>query len=92
MEKINFTPQDFEEYLEIHYDIVEAITFDTQYDNTCTLLGKTAAEKGTGGLYELAKELTDKFTAQYKDTVWGEELEYQDTMVEFLKINLYGNS
>ena len=86
MEKICLTPQDFEEYLEIHYDIVEAITFDREFDNTCTLIGRTVIERGTGGLYELAKELTDKFTSQYKDVVWGEELEYQDTMVEFLKL------
>jgi hypothetical protein len=86
------TKEFFEEYLEIHYDIVEAITFETHHDNPCTLLGKIIEEKGTGGLYELSKELTDKFVTQYKDVIWGEELEYQDTMVEFLKINLYGNS
>lgn len=40
--------------------------------------------KGTGGLYELAKEWTDKFTEQYKDVAWGEEIEYYDTIEEFL--------
>ncbi len=83
-------PIDLEEYLEIHYDIVQEITIaESGSDN---LVIQTAEEKGQGGLYELAKELTDKFVGQYKDVVWGEEIEYQDTMEEFIKKELFNEN
>lgn len=83
--------EDLTEYLEIHYDIVEEFCNMEARTNLGedNLIGRISFEHGRGGLYELAKDLTDKFTEKYKDVIWGEELEYQDTMVEFLKENLY---
>jgi len=39
-------------------------------------------------MYELAQELTTKFENQYKDTLWGEDLEFFETIEEFLNKEL----
>lgn len=86
---------DLDEHLEIHHDIVEAIVhaeFNAENYGGQNLVTITSESQGKGGLYELGISLTAKFVEEYKDTVWGEELEYLDTMEEFLKKELYGNS
>ena len=47
---------------------------------------KVSEEQGSGGLYELAQSLTNKFEERFKNIVWGEDLEYFDTLGAFLKL------
>jgi hypothetical protein len=81
--------ENLEDYLETHYDIVEFITEQLQEYvggyNWSNIL-KRYEEQGSGGMYLLAKEWCDEFTEKYKDVVWGEELEYYETLEEFLNL------
>jgi len=72
-----------ETYLETHYEVVSEINCRLESNNK--LVDKRFQEFGTGGLYMLAKEITDAFESQYKDIVWGEELDWMDTLDGFLK-------
>ena len=47
---------------------------------------KVLEAQGRGGLYELAKELTDKFENKYKGKEWDGE--FFDTINEFLEEEL----
>ena len=80
-------PNGFESYLETHYEVVSYLSMCL--NNTPE--GKVAKhynQHGTGGMYDLAKELTDKFETKFKDVVWGEEFDYMDTIDEFLEKEL----
>lgn len=76
----------FDSWQETHFEIVSAIK------NTVDINGTVANEimksTGTGGMYDLARELTNKFENQYKNIEWGEELIYQDTIEEFVNKEL----
>lgn len=80
--------ENLEEYLEVHFDIVEFITEHlTAYtgdDNQSTIL-KHYEQRGRGGMYKLAQEWTDIFMREYDGVNWGEDLEYYDVMEMFLK-------
>lgn len=80
-------PNGFEDWYETHHvivalvsGVVDDITFDENFNNT---IAKRFKEQGTGGMYELAREWTDEFENKYKGIVWGEELEYFDTIYDF---------
>jgi hypothetical protein len=75
--------EDLENYLETHFDVVAFINYqlETYVDNQ---VYKRHEAQGSGGMYLLAKQWTDEFTEKYKNIVWGEELEYYDTLEEFL--------
>jgi hypothetical protein len=79
--------EDLEEYLEVHYDIVRFITEHLtawEGDDAWSTILKKHETQGGGGIYPLAKQWADEFTEKYKDIVWGEELEYYDTLEDFL--------
>ena len=80
--------EDLNDYLEAYFDTVQFITdcLDRQCgdDRLANVVSKRQYEQGSGGTYELAKEWTDEFTEKYKDVAWGEEIEYYDTIEEFL--------
>ncbi len=58
-------PNGFTSWIETHHEVVSAITIQQQLEEGLSY--KVACKKGTGGLYELAEELTDKFEEKYKD-------------------------
>ncbi len=76
--------EDLTAYLETHFEIVQFIT-RKENESSDNIVKRTASDSGTGGLYELAKKWTDEFEAKYKDTLWGEELDFFDTIEEFLE-------
>jgi hypothetical protein len=80
--------EELEEYLETHYEIVKEIEYIHQSDEMYGRVLRVSEEKGFTGLYLLAKELTDLFHSRYKNIVWGMELEWFDTIEEFLKEEL----
>lgn len=63
-------PNGFESWVETHYEVVAAITTELSYDCHDNLISKTIREKGHGGLYELASDLTDEFEIKNKDREW----------------------
>lgn len=72
------------DYLETFYEVVAY--FYSSPDNECLEL--VEQEKGRGGMWELAESFTDEFQTKYKDTTWGEELEWHDTLELFLNEKL----
>lgn len=70
------------EFLETHFEIVSWINEAAGIEDT--LPNREMNHKGQGGLYELAENLTKEFLAKYGNTVWGQELDYYDTLEEFL--------
>jgi hypothetical protein len=82
----------FEDYLETHYEIVKAIVLREKFldDNNLMdedpVIGKILNEKGMGGLWELATELTDEFQSLNKDREWDGE--FFDELENFLENKL----
>lgn len=80
-------PNGFTSWMETHHEVTAGITNQLQMQE-----GKgydVACQRGTGGTYELAEELTDKFELKYKKYNWGEsELSFFETMEEFLEVEL----
>ena len=84
LSQMEFSAEKDSDYLEAYYEVVKFIEYQLE-NYVDTVVYKKMNHKGTGGLYELAKEWTDEFTEKYKDVVWGEgDLEYYDTIEEFL--------
>ena len=81
-------PNGFESWYETFYEIVRNmcwIDFDLR-KKEYPLFEKTHAEEGTGGLWQLTKELTDKFELLHKDREWDGE--FFDEIEKFLEIEL----
>lgn len=68
------TPSELTNLLEVHYEIVDRITFDLMEDsmlsNPMSPFTRIYAGSGRGALYEIAEELTLKFQEKYKDYVF----------------------
>jgi hypothetical protein len=80
-------PNGFESWQETHYEVVAAITTELisydEYSNfNHQLIRTTLQEKGHGGLYELANDLTDEFELLNKDREWDGE--FFDEIERFL--------
>ena len=86
MEKI--FPNGFESWQETHFEVVNGITKELRKDVfTSKVIEKRHEEQGTGGMYELAEELTDEFELLNKGRMWDGE--FFDEIDEFLKKKLY---
>lgn len=85
-------PNGIENYLETHFEIVQAITLEYMNPEPRGRVQEEHDERGHGGLYMLAEELTDKFEQQYRNVQWGEDLDWFDTLEVFIENELYGNA
>ena len=74
---------DLEEWAETHYEIMAAI--ERVEDETEGIVNEMHTQYGIGGKWRLAFELTNEFIELYSDVVWGEELDWFDTLEQFLK-------
>jgi len=73
--------EDLTEYLEIHFEIVTHLN-DTEDNEMCASY-QVRESKGIGGLYELAKEWTNEFIEQTKDTDFN-DVDFTETFEQFL--------
>lgn len=87
-DKIEF-PNGFESWYEVHHEIVAEISKQNSSDEPCKVVLDRVSDQGIGGLYELGKELTFKFENQYKGIIWGEELDFFETIELFIKKEIY---
>lgn len=75
-------PNGFSSWYETHHEIVSEMTLRLMDGNTTPVLLKEISEtQGTGGLYELARALTDEFEQLNKGRQWDGEF--------FDEINLF---
>jgi hypothetical protein len=80
-------PNGFASWQETHYEVVAAITTELMADYEYNefrddLIRITLREKGHGGLYELANDLTDEFELLNKGREWDGE--FFDEIERFL--------
>ena len=68
------------DYLETFYEVVAHFYSDQENE----FLLNIENEKGRGGMWELAEDLTNEFQSRYDGTNWGEELDWHDTLEKFL--------
>ena len=77
---------DLDSYLETHFEIVSSIIKELRRNDPTARVYKIFSERGTGGMYELAKYLTDQFEEKHKDTMWDGD--YFDELESFLQEEL----
>lgn len=75
-------PNGFTSWSETHYEVVYRITME----QSSPRVNKAQSERGHGGLYELAEELTDKFELMTADRDWDGE--FFDEIEDFLNKEL----
>lgn len=88
-DKLEKFPNGFDSWKETHYEITQAIVLEMIKSQPTGLANKTHEAQGTGGLYELAEELTDMFENMYKGFEWDGE--FFDEIDRFCKIKLYSD-
>jgi len=83
-------PNGFASWYETHHEVVSAITQsilleekEPEFKSKATTVSE---EQGTGGLYELAEELTDKFEKLHEGREWDGE--FFDEIEDFLQKEL----
>ena len=76
----------FDSWCETHHEIVAAITYNLNLPQYNGRAREIEGTQGTGGLYELAKELTDKFETLNGDREWDGE--FFDEIENFLEKEL----
>lgn len=74
------------DYLETHYEV--SVWVENNEDDADIVID-AVSENGMGGKWVLAQILTDEFQSKYKDTIWGEELDWLDTLYSFLNSKKY---
>lgn len=76
-------------YLETFFEVSAALTLAMKEQNS-PRVGEAYEVQGHPALYDLAIELTDKFQEKHKDTEWGIDLDFIDTIDAFCHEELYG--
>jgi hypothetical protein len=83
-------PNGFKSWVETHHEVVSEITqaltaeeLGPEFKNRAV---RVSEEEGTGGIYQLAEALTDKFEELNKGRVWDGE--FFDEVNEFMRTEL----
>lgn len=87
MSKKNF-PNGFTSWNETHYEVVSMIVIESIKDTPSGKVGEIICDAGTGGLWELAVELTDEFEKTNEDVEWDGN--YNEELEKFVNKELYG--
>ena len=80
------TPNGITSWIETHHEIVSFISIEANKNNPIDKIKKVIEESGSGGLWELGEELTNKFEEKYSDMEWDGE--FFDKIEEFIKTEL----
>ena len=66
-------PNGFVSWYETHHEVVSFLTLEYERDSVTSKVAEFLERNGTGGMYELARELTDEFETLNKDREWDGE-------------------
>lgn len=80
-------PNGFDSWHETHFEIVTEINLQIIENRECKRISEINDEFGRGGLFDLAKELTDKFEETYVDCDWNNG-DWFEAIQDFLKKEL----
>lgn len=76
------------DFLEAHFEmtalIMEHLNLHYLEDNFSLVL-LTHSQQGRGGLWGLAERWTKEFQETFGDVVWGEDLDWIDTLEKFFE-------
>lgn len=79
-------PNGFSSWQETHFEVVSKIQELLFPPITSKVINEILENNGTGGIYELAEELTDKFEQENKGREWDGE--FYEEVDKFLNKNL----
>lgn len=65
-------PNGFTSWYETHYEVCNKVEYYLEIERD-TRVSKVQEKRGRGGLYELAKTLTDEFETKYEGKEWDGE-------------------
>lgn len=79
----------FTSWVETYYEIVSAIELQRNREELFQprVIKHVQNTQGTGGFYELAEDLTNKFEKAYKGETW-EEKDFFETIESFINVNI----
>lgn len=80
-------PENLDPWIETYYEVVKAIEREMREDELSGVVGLRYAEFGYGGLYDLAKDLTNEFQSMNKGRAWDGD--FFDEIDRFLAEKLY---
>lgn len=85
-------PNGFLSWQETHYEVVSMISYQTRLpkNQMSDLISDIYAAQGTGGMYELAEQLTDEFETLNEGRIWDGQ--FFDEIEEFISKKLNGIS
>ena len=66
-------PNGFDSWYETHHEVVSFLTLEYERDSVTSKVAEFNGRYGTGGMYELARKLTDEFETLNKDREWDGE-------------------
>ncbi len=76
-------------FLETHFEvcgfIADQLMMHDAREATRNKVIETECNDGRGGLYTLAENWTKEFEAKHKETQWGVDAEFYDTLESFLE-------
>lgn len=84
-------PNGFESWMETHFEISGAINQRFANDEMpSAVVNERQEQQGHGGLYELSRELTDKFEKLHEGKEWGidDDTQYFDHIEAFIEEEL----
>jgi hypothetical protein len=79
-----------EDLLETHFEIATRLEQMTEldYEQQPEKFAERYLNYGRGGLYLISQKLSLEFEKKYKDVNWGEDLDWVETIEEFLNEKL----
>lgn len=75
-----------EDYLETHFEVVAELMYQLEEIELPELV-EIYEQKGRGGLWDLAKNITDEFETTHKDREWDGE--WMDKLHKFIYNKIY---
>lgn len=74
---------DLTDFLETHYEVATFLNQCLEHEEN-KVFTHIFQKEGRGGVWQLAKKLTEEFHEKYKNEIWGENLDWLDTLELFL--------
>lgn len=66
-------PNRFDSWYKTHHEVVSFLTLEYERDSVTSKVAEFYEQNGTGGMYELARELTDEFETLNIGREWDGE-------------------
>lgn len=82
-------PNGFTDWTETHHFVSQEITIAENLEEVPDRVASIRSEFGVAGLWELSRNLTNKFEKENAGVVWGEDKDYHETFEAFIEKEIY---